>query len=63
MDNLYSHEHSQHFLMNRLEAMQYNVALTMAGALRGTSSEKLYQEVGWESLSNKKVVQEIGSSL
>ena len=30
--------------------MQYNAAIAITGAIRGTSSEKLYQELGLESL-------------
>ena len=44
VDNPYSHENSQNFLMNRLESMQYNAALAITGVWRGTSREKLYQE-------------------
>ena len=54
VDNPYSHENSQNFLMNRLESMQYNAALAITGAWRGTSREKLYQELGWESLSDRR---------
>ena len=54
VDNPYSHECTQSLLMNRLESMQYNAALAVTGAWRGTSREKLYQELGWESLSNRR---------
>ena len=54
VDNPYSHENSQNFLMNRLESMQYNAALAITGAWQGTSREKLYQELGWESLSDRR---------
>ena len=32
IDNPYSHEHTQHLLMNRLESMQYNAAFAITGA-------------------------------
>ena len=54
VDNPYSHKNSQNFLMNRLESMQYNATLAITGAWRGTSREKLYQELGWESLSDRR---------
>ncbi len=54
VDNPYSHERTQSLLMNRLESMQYNAALAVTGAWRGTSREKLYKELGWESLSNRR---------
>ena len=38
----------------RLESLQYNVALAITGAIRGTSKEKLYNELGLESLQNRR---------
>ena len=38
----------------RLESLQYNVALAITGAIRGTSEEKLYNELGLESLQNRR---------
>ena len=35
---------------DRLESVQYNACLAIMGAIRGTSREKLYQELGLESL-------------
>ena len=33
-----------------MESIQYNTCLTITGAIRGTSGEKIYQELGIESL-------------
>ena len=33
-----------------MESVQYNAALAITGAIRSTSREKLYQELGLESL-------------
>ena len=38
----------------KLESVQYNACLAIAGAIRGTSSEKLYQELGLESLKSRR---------
>ena len=38
-------------LMEKLESVQYSAALAVTGTWRGTSREKLYTELGWESLS------------
>ena len=38
----------------RLESIQYNAALAVAGAIRGTSQEKLYQELDFESLQSRR---------
>ena len=37
-----------------LESIQYNAAIAIAGAIRGTSSEKLFQELGLECLKLKR---------
>ena len=36
-------------LANKIKLVPYNVALAITGAIRGTSKEKLYQELGFES--------------
>ena len=41
-------------LMEKLESVQYSAALAVSGTWRGTSREKLYTELGWESLSSRR---------
>ena len=41
-------------LMEKLESAQYSAALAVTGTWRGTSREKLYTELGWESLSCRR---------
>ena len=36
----------------KLESIQYNASLALTGALRGTSKEKICQELGLESLQD-----------
>ena len=38
----------------RLERTQYCAALAVTGAWRGTSRERLYQELGWEDLYHRR---------
>ena len=38
----------------KLESVQYNVCLAITGAIRGTSSENLYQELGLETLKSRR---------
>ena len=38
----------------KLESMQYNAWLSLTGTIRGTSKEKLYQELGLESLQFRR---------
>ena len=37
----------------KIESVQYNSALAITGAIRGTSKEKFYHELGLESLEKK----------
>ena len=37
-------------MTKRLERIQYSAALTVSGAWRGTNIDRLYEELGWESL-------------
>ena len=41
-------------LMEKLESVQYSAALAVTGTWRGASREKLYTELGWESLSSRR---------
>ena len=41
-------------LTNKIESVQYNAALAITGAIWGTSKEKLYQELGFESLKDRR---------
>ena len=48
-DVIYDRVYSESFHQN-LESPQYSAAITITGAIRGTSSEKLFQELGLETL-------------
>ena len=41
-------------LLEKLESVQYSAALAVSGAWKGTSREKLYAELGWESPSSRR---------
>ena len=40
--------------MEKLESVQYAAALAVTGTWRGTSRERLYNELGWEPLSLRR---------
>ena len=40
-------------LMGKVERIQYQAALAISGAWRGSSRSKLYEELGWETLSDR----------
>ena len=44
-DVAYDHPSNDAF-SNKLETVQYNTALAITGAIKGTSREELYQELG-----------------
>ena len=41
-------------LMDKLESVQYSAARAITGTWKGTSRDKLYAELGWESLSCRR---------
>ena len=45
---------SVHYLMSRLESAQYSAALAITGAWKGTSRDKIYHELGWETLADRR---------
>ena len=52
-DIIYDKAYNSSFHKN-LEKIQYNSAIAITGAIRGTSKEKLYQELGLESLEKRR---------
>ena len=46
---------TQNSLMEKCERIQYQAALAISGAWRGSSRSKLYKELGWESLSDRRM--------
>ena len=38
----------------KIESVQHNVVLAITGVIKGTSKEKLYQELGLESLKDRR---------
>ena len=41
-------------LCNKIETCQYNAALAITSAIRGSSKERLYQELGFEYLRSRR---------
>ena len=41
-------------ITKKLEQVQYSVALAVTGTWRGTSRQKLYEELGWETLYHRR---------
>ena len=53
METIYDRAYNTSFHQN-IESIQYNTALAITGAVRGTSREKIYQELGFESLQQER---------
>ena len=41
-------------LMDLVERVQYTAALIATGCWQGTNRERLYEELGWKSLSHRR---------
>ena len=52
-DVIYDQPYNETF-KKRIESTQYNAALAITGAIKGTSREKIYNELGIESLSDRR---------
>ena len=52
-DIMYDQPQNESFC-NKLESIQYNAALAITGAIRGTSKVKLYKELGLEFLKSRR---------
>ena len=40
--------------MERIESVHFSAALAITGTWRGTSRQKFYAELGWESLNSRR---------
>ena len=52
-DIIYNQAYNSAF-HDKLESIQYNVCLAITGPITGTSTEKIYQELGLESLKSRR---------
>ena len=43
------------YLMGTLESSQYQASLAVSGAWKGTSQDKIYNELGWETLDERRM--------
>ena len=53
VDIIYGKPHKGSFI-EKIERVQYNACLVITGAFKGTSRERLYQELGLESLKDRR---------
>ena len=48
------HQPQNESFCDKIEFVQYKAALAITGAIQGTSREKIYQELGLESLKSRR---------
>ena len=58
-DNLYDQAYNMSF-QQKPKSIQYNACLAITGAIRGTSKENFYQELGLESLQLRRWYRKLG---
>ena len=46
-------------MMEKVEIIQYQAALAISGSWHGSSRSKLYEELGWETLSDRRMCRRI----
>ena len=47
------------YTMSALERTQYQAALAVSGAWKGTNRDKIYEELGWESLNSRRYLRRL----
>ena len=52
-DIIYDQPNNDSFV-RKLESIQHNAALAITGAIKGTSKERLYEELGLESFEKRR---------
>ena len=55
LENAFNSDIKLNYQMNTLESLQYQAALAVTGAWKGTNRGKIYEELGWESLHNRRM--------
>ena len=45
--------------MEKVERIQYQVALAITGAWQGSSRSRIYEELGWETLFDRRLIKRI----
>ena len=52
-DIIYDQPQNESFFCEKIESVQYKATLAITGAIQGTSRDKIYQELGLESLKSR----------
>ena len=55
ISNDYDSSLSLSYQMNALERTQYQAALAVSATWKGTNRNKIYEELGWETLDQRRI--------
>ena len=59
LSNGYFSSVTLHTLMESIDRIQYQAALLITGTWKGTTRNKLYNELGWESLTDRRCCRQL----
>ena len=54
ISNNFDYSLTLNYLMNALECTQYEAALAVSVTWKGTNKDKIYEELGWETLDQRR---------
>ena len=54
MNSIERIQYHLNYLMNSIERIQYQAALAITGAWKGTNLNKIYEDLSWESLTDRR---------
>jgi len=54
VESLFDSSFHLSYWMNQIEKVRYQAALAVTGTWQGTNTDKIYEELGWESLSKRR---------
>ena len=54
IESLFDSSSRLSFWMEQIEKVQYQAALAITGTWQGTNTDKIYEQLGWESLSKRR---------
>ena len=54
IESLFDSSSRLSYWMNQVERIQYQAALAVTGTWKGTNTDKIYEELGWESLTKRR---------
>ena len=63
ISNHFDFSQTLNYHMSLLERTQYQAALAVSGAWKGTNRYKIYEELGWESLDQRRFFRRLYSIL